>query len=169
MPELPAQQQLIEFSETWSRIVAVATGLDERKQRALICRYGLNGEAPLTWPKVGERLGVSRERARQLVARAEGEIRAALGVVIRSEPSRWRLEWEGERYDEIMARYRQRHALIDWGRNRCPGSIEMHFLGQYGGKQGRQYQISRRTGYEVAVTFLAVGTCGEWEWFHAPR
>ena len=42
------------------------TGLDEREVEVLRLRYGLEDEGPLTLQEIGTRLGVSRERIRQI-------------------------------------------------------------------------------------------------------
>jgi RNA polymerase primary sigma factor len=51
--------------------------LQPRMQRVLELRYGLAGEAPQTLEQVGQKLGITRERVRQLEARALRELRAA--------------------------------------------------------------------------------------------
>ncbi len=53
---------------------ALAT-LDEREQMVLTLRYGLDGKAPRTLSNVGERLGITRERVRQIETRALGKLR----------------------------------------------------------------------------------------------
>lgn len=55
--------------------------LDEREQQIIIRRYGLDhGQEPLTLKQVGESLGVTKERIRQLEARALSKLRAAAKV-----------------------------------------------------------------------------------------
>jgi RNA polymerase sigma factor, sigma-70 family len=44
--------------------------LTERERKVLILRYGLNGEAPKTLEEVGKRFKVTRERIRQIEAKA---------------------------------------------------------------------------------------------------
>ena len=44
--------------------------LPDRQQQVLALRYGLDGEEPLTLEEIGARLGVSRERVRQIEQRA---------------------------------------------------------------------------------------------------
>jgi RNA polymerase sigma factor (sigma-70 family) len=44
--------------------------LDERQQTVIVLRYGLRGSEPKTLDKIGRRLGVSRERVRQLETEA---------------------------------------------------------------------------------------------------
>jgi len=51
--------------------------LDERERRILVWRFGLDGGTEHTLQEIGEKLGLSRERARQLEARALSKIRAS--------------------------------------------------------------------------------------------
>jgi len=44
--------------------------LDERQQTVIVLRYGLRGSEPKTLAEIGQRLGVSRERVRQLETEA---------------------------------------------------------------------------------------------------
>ena len=53
---------------------ALAT-LDEREQMVLRLRYGLDGKQPRTLSDVGDRLGITRERVRQIETRALGKLR----------------------------------------------------------------------------------------------
>jgi RNA polymerase primary sigma factor len=50
--------------------------LDEREKEIIKMRYGLNGEEPRTLEEVGEKLGISRERVRQLEQRALKKLKA---------------------------------------------------------------------------------------------
>lgn len=52
------------------------TDLPEREQLVMRLYYGLDGTAPATLEEVGERLGVTRERARQIKERALARLRA---------------------------------------------------------------------------------------------
>ena len=52
--------------------------LDERAQRIIEARYGLDGNRPLKLEEVGGEFGVTRERIRQLQAKALGKMRRAL-------------------------------------------------------------------------------------------
>jgi RNA polymerase primary sigma factor len=60
----PAEQ--IDHAEVWGRMEHELAGLDERDRRILELRYGLCGEEPLTLQQIGDRLGLSRERVRQI-------------------------------------------------------------------------------------------------------
>jgi RNA polymerase primary sigma factor len=46
-------------------------------RKVLALRFGLDGETPQTLEEVGTRLGITRERVRQLEARALRELRLA--------------------------------------------------------------------------------------------
>lgn len=53
--------------------------LDEREQRIIVARFGLGrGNEPATLKQVGEELGVTKERIRQLEARALNKLREAV-------------------------------------------------------------------------------------------
>ncbi|MDJ0785272.1 MAG: sigma-70 family RNA polymerase sigma factor [Myxococcota bacterium] len=62
-----------------SRLVRVARDsverLPERERQILRWRFGLDGEGEHTLQQIGDRLGLSRERARQLEARALAQLR----------------------------------------------------------------------------------------------
>jgi RNA polymerase primary sigma factor len=61
-----------------SRELALAIArLNPRMRKVLALRFGLDGETPQTLEEVGQRLGITRERVRQLEARALRELRLA--------------------------------------------------------------------------------------------
>jgi RNA polymerase sigma factor (sigma-70 family) len=52
--------------------------LDDRERRIIVARFGLiPGEEPLTLKQTGDRMGVTKERIRQIVARALDKLRRA--------------------------------------------------------------------------------------------
>ena len=57
--------------------LAQAEALTERERRILALRYGLAGGDPLTLEQVGQEIGVSRERIRQILKRIHRKIRSA--------------------------------------------------------------------------------------------
>ena len=60
--------------------------LDEREQRIIDARYGLDGSKPLKLEEVGGEFGVTRERIRQLQAKALGKMRRALHRIEKPMP-----------------------------------------------------------------------------------
>lgn len=61
------------LKEEFERLLNV---LDEREREIIKLRYGLEGLEPKTLEEVGEMLGISRERVRQLEQRALKKLKA---------------------------------------------------------------------------------------------
>jgi RNA polymerase primary sigma factor len=57
------------------RMQALVGQLDEKEQRVISLRYGLNGDEPRTLQEIGDMLGVTRERVRQIESRAKEKLR----------------------------------------------------------------------------------------------
>ena len=53
-------------------------GLQDRMRDVIELRYGLDGSKPCTLEEVGSRLGVTRERVRQVEGRALRELELAM-------------------------------------------------------------------------------------------
>ena len=53
------------------------TTLDPREQEVVVLRYGLDGNPPRTLSDVGKRLGITRERVRQIKEKALLRLRHA--------------------------------------------------------------------------------------------
>jgi RNA polymerase primary sigma factor len=68
-----------EGAEELRRVLELVGRLGERKGAILRLRFGLDGGEPRTLAEVGEALGLTRERVRQLEKQALAELRARLG------------------------------------------------------------------------------------------
>lgn len=62
--------------EIWSEIKDIMDKeLKEKERKVLIWRFGLDGETALTLEEIGDKLGISRERVRQIQRRVEKKIK----------------------------------------------------------------------------------------------
>jgi len=57
------------------RIQGMVSGLDEKEREVIRMRFGLDGEDPKTLQEIGEEMGLSRERIRQIESRAKEKLR----------------------------------------------------------------------------------------------
>jgi RNA polymerase primary sigma factor len=57
------------------QVMGLLEQMDQREARVLHLRFGLDGEDPKTLKEVGDRLGLTRERVRQIEAEALGKLR----------------------------------------------------------------------------------------------
>ena len=57
------------------RMRHMVSGLDEKERLVLGLRYGLDGDEPRTLQEIGKRMGVTRERVRQIESRAKEKLR----------------------------------------------------------------------------------------------
>jgi RNA polymerase sigma-32 factor len=87
------QQQVYESTETEEHLRdAVRTalkGLDSRERYIVEHRLMAEGEDELSLAEIGRRLGVSRERARQLEARAKRKLRVRITEISKSPGGDW--------------------------------------------------------------------------------
>jgi RNA polymerase primary sigma factor len=68
--EAPLPEERVEDTLRYEALTAALALLDERQQTVIVLRYGLRGLEPKTLDEIGRRLGVSRERVRQLETEA---------------------------------------------------------------------------------------------------
>lgn len=52
--------------EEMKKAISLLGELDERESQILTLRFGLDGQAPITLKQIGKKLGITRERARQI-------------------------------------------------------------------------------------------------------
>jgi RNA polymerase primary sigma factor len=78
IPDLSAQQPEAETADRArsTELLEALGKLQPRQRRVVIERFGLDGVRPRTLEEVGQNLGITRERVRQLEARALRELRA---------------------------------------------------------------------------------------------
>jgi RNA polymerase primary sigma factor len=65
-------------AEELDQVLRLLDRMDPREAGVLRLRFGLGGEAPLTLQQVGDRLGLTRERVRQIEREALGHMREGL-------------------------------------------------------------------------------------------
>jgi RNA polymerase primary sigma factor len=56
--------------------------LDDRERRIIVSRYGLDGASEQTLEQLGRELGITKERVRQIEARAQNKLR---GIAIENK------------------------------------------------------------------------------------
>ncbi|KAA3635069.1 MAG: RNA polymerase subunit sigma-70 [Armatimonadetes bacterium] len=71
----PDPFRLIAESARRNELVKAIATLDERERVVVVLRYGLDAEPPRTLSDVGDILGITRERVRQIESRALGKLR----------------------------------------------------------------------------------------------
>ncbi|MGP1345580.1 MAG: sigma-70 family RNA polymerase sigma factor [Phycisphaerales bacterium] len=64
----------------------ILDAIDEREARVLRLRFGLDGKPPLTLKEIGEEVGLTRERVRQILVEAMNKVASRLADEF---PSRW--------------------------------------------------------------------------------
>jgi RNA polymerase primary sigma factor len=72
---IPAIELELIRSSFERQIQAIVAELDEKERDVIRMRFGLDGEEPRTLQEIGETLGLSRERIRQIESRAKEKLR----------------------------------------------------------------------------------------------
>jgi len=75
--EIPAYDAIAK-TELQNGVIKALKNLDDREQLIIIGRFGLGGEPVKTLAEIGEQCGISRERTRQIEARALTKLRKAM-------------------------------------------------------------------------------------------
>ena len=70
--------EVIAQSEEFQTIVKLLDAIDERDARVLKLRFGLEGQEPLTLKQIGQEVGLTRERVRQIEVDALKKLQARL-------------------------------------------------------------------------------------------
>lgn len=77
MNTLPPDEQIVSRDDL-TNLEALLDKIDQRAATILKLRYGLEGEDPLTLKEIGQRIGLTRERVRQIEHEALERLRGAL-------------------------------------------------------------------------------------------
>jgi RNA polymerase primary sigma factor len=72
IPDARAESPLEQVGDTLNRrrMASLLAALDERERRILNFRFGLDGQEPLSLEETGRKIGVTRERVRQIEKRS---------------------------------------------------------------------------------------------------
>jgi RNA polymerase primary sigma factor len=73
-----APGETIAQSEEYQTILKLLDAIDERDARVLKLRFGLEGQEPLTLKQIGQEVGLTRERVRQIEVEALRKLQAQL-------------------------------------------------------------------------------------------
>ena len=74
-PDQKQPDAAITLSSSQERLEMVLDGLDEREHEIVRLYFGLDGSEPMTLAQIGDRMGVTRERIRQLKVKALSRLR----------------------------------------------------------------------------------------------
>jgi len=78
----PGPAEMIRDRDELRQLTELLDQIDEREARILKLRYGLDGEDPMTLKEIGERIGLTRERVRQIEHEALGKLRDSMMIGI---------------------------------------------------------------------------------------
>jgi len=76
----PTPDQLVRDNDEIRQLTELLSEIDEREARILKLRYGLDGEEPMTLKEIGQRIGLTRERVRQIEHEALRKLRDSMMV-----------------------------------------------------------------------------------------
>ncbi len=76
----PGPDDIVEGIDELRHLGELLDEIDERAAKILKLRYGLDGEDPMTLKEIGERIGLTRERVRQIEHEALGKLRDSMMV-----------------------------------------------------------------------------------------
>jgi RNA polymerase primary sigma factor len=76
----PTPDQLVRDNDEIRQLTELLSDIDEREARILKLRYGLDGEEPMTLKEIGQRIGLTRERVRQIEHEALRKLRDSMMV-----------------------------------------------------------------------------------------
>jgi RNA polymerase primary sigma factor len=74
----PTPDAIVMENDNLRQLAQLLDTIDDRAAKILRLRYGLDGEDPMTLKEIGERIGLTRERVRQIEHEAIGKLRVAM-------------------------------------------------------------------------------------------
>jgi RNA polymerase primary sigma factor len=74
----PPPDQIVRDEDELQQLAGLMEGMDLRAAKILKLRYGLDGDDPLTLKEIGQRVGLTRERVRQIEHEALMKLRDAM-------------------------------------------------------------------------------------------
>ena len=74
----PGPDEQVHNTDDLRHMAELLGGIDQRASKILRLRYGLEGEDPMTLKEIGARIGLTRERVRQIEHEAIGKLRDAM-------------------------------------------------------------------------------------------
>jgi RNA polymerase primary sigma factor len=83
--EAPTPFEQVSNKGQWERIIKALDTLREREMEVVRRRFGLDGSLPQTLEEVGQELGITRERVRQIQAQAIRKIQVAVRAAERAK------------------------------------------------------------------------------------
>ena len=78
----PSPDVKVSDSDELRQLGELLESIDERAAKILKLRYGLEGEDPMTLKEIGQRIGLTRERVRQIEHEALGKLKDAMMVEV---------------------------------------------------------------------------------------
>jgi RNA polymerase primary sigma factor len=80
----PTPDVIVEDTDELRQLDRLLDRIDEREAKILKLRYGLDGEDPMTLKEIGERIGLTRERVRQIEHETLGKLRDSMMAGVRA-------------------------------------------------------------------------------------
>ncbi len=101
-PHLPLPDEAAIDDILQENIRDILLTLTERERKVLILRYGLAGDEPMTFEKIGKRFCVQRERIRQIEAKALRKLRNSRENKFFGYGTGWDEEQARKRFAELL-------------------------------------------------------------------